>query len=140
MGAARKRLRVTRLDSILAVLPPSFALLTFPHEFLRPRNPLYFCAGRFVPVSARAELPIDCFGVPYGPPALVRVEFLLDLAGDFLIFSLALGSVCLVLVGAALAGLARRGLVPHLASMTLFTTVVSVFAWAEFYVHGLVTQ
>jgi len=135
-----RRTRITRLDSALALVSPSVGLLTFPHRFGRPENPLHSYLGRLIPKYAWEYLPTTCMGTPYWPPDAVRTELLLGLAEDFFIFTIAMFGVCLLLAILTSDNLARDRRPPRLAIGALVTTVLSVLAWAGLYRFGLVAQ
>jgi hypothetical protein len=140
MHIRHKRSRPTRLDAALALLAPLVALLTFPFRLWRPKNPLYYYLGAFIPRYEWESLPTSCMGMPSGPAELVRTELLLDLAGDLFVFTLAIAGVCVLALALTGVSLARAGHPPRLALVTFFTTVLSVLAWAEFYGRGLALQ
>lgn len=137
MPARSRQLRLSALDGIVSAAVPSIALLTFPHPFLRPHNPLHSLLAGFVPRYDWERLPTNCMGGPFGPHDLVRTELLLDLASDLFVFGVAMAGVaslsatlaCLALSAA----LRPRVLIP----LTLVTTILSVLAWAEFLCRGL---
>jgi hypothetical protein len=128
----RPRARVTQLDAGLALLSPCLALLTFPHRFPRPHNPLHAILQRLVPRYDWDPLPTGCMGTPYGPVNEVRVELLFDLVGDFSVFTSAMIGLCLLVTTLTSVQIGRAGRPPQLALWTLIVTVLSVLAWAEF--------
>ena len=133
----RRRARSTTIDAVLALLAPSIGLLTFPHHFGRPQNPLHLFLGRFVPRYDWKSLRTDCMGNPYGPADSVRAELLAELAADFLIFAIAMFGVCALVTALTSVRVARARPPPRLALWTLVAAVLSVLAWAEFWCSGL---
>jgi hypothetical protein len=134
----RPRARPTKLDAALALLAPFIGLLTFPHRFGRPENPLHFYLGRFIPHYEWAYLPTTCMGTPYGPADAVRTELLFDLADDLFIFTIAMFGVCFLAAVLTSVRVARARRPPRLAIWTLLTAILSVVAWAELLQAGLV--
>ena len=116
---------------------PIIALLTFPHPFLRPRNPLYSLLAGLVPHYDWEPLPTNCMGGPFGPHDLVRTELLLDLASDLFVFALAMAGVAFLSTTLPCIGLTARSRPRMLIPLTLVTTILSVLAWAEFLCRGL---
>jgi hypothetical protein len=134
----RLRARSTTLEAVFALIAPSIGLLTFPHRFGRPENPLHFYLGGFIPHYDWEYLPTTCMGTPYGPSDAVRTELLFGLADDLFIFTSAMFGACLLTAVLTALRVARAGHPPRLALWALLTCILSVLAWAEFWRFGLV--
>lgn len=129
--------RHARLDSLFALLAPLFALLTFPSQWVRPSNPLYFYLGALVPDVPLLDLPRTCSGTPYGSLEEVRLALLVDLGSDLFVFTVALGALCLA-NAVSIRSTARD--TPRVAPGVCAVTVCCVFAWASFCCCGLATM
>lgn len=113
------------------------ALSTFPHRLRRPHNPLYSYFARYLPEHDWAYLPSDCSGGPYGPPELKRIEFLLDLADDFFVFSLAMGGVGFFLALSTMRHILDARPPAQVTLWTFVTTLLAILVWSEFWCRGL---
>jgi hypothetical protein len=137
--ATGRRSRPTNAEAGLALLTPSIALLTFPHRFGRPENPLHFYLGGFIPHYDWKYLPETCMGSPYGPIEAVRTELLLGLADDLFIFTIAMFGVGLLAAALTSVRVGRARCPPRIALWTLVTAVLSVLAWSKLWGVILVT-
>jgi len=116
---------------------PLVGLVTFPHRLVRPRNPLYNHLAAYVPQHDWEYLPRDCMGGAYGPPELKRIEFLLDLADDFVVFALGMAGVGIVLALSTVHHIVSARRQAQVTLWTFVNAILAILCWSEAWCRGL---